>query len=157
MYANQSILDYTMIIEDPDGTVRQITPSEYEENIPPEKPYNLNGPVKGSPEETYTYSVETNDLNGNAVYYWFDWDDGKNSGWLGPYESGEVAETQYSWEYKGVYEIKVKAKDDFSLEGDWSDPLVVTIPRDKAINRPILNWLQSHPNLFPLLQKIINI
>jgi hypothetical protein len=28
-------------------------------------------------------------------------------------------------------------------------------PRNKAINKPILNWLQGHPNLFPLLQKLI--
>jgi len=43
-----------------------------------------------------------------------------------------------------------------SGESDWSDPLTVTIPRDKAINRPLLlQFLQSHLIMFPLLQKLI--
>jgi len=39
--------------------------------------------------------------------------------------------------------------------GDWGE-FEVTIPRDKEINKQFLNWLQSYPNLFPLLQKLIS-
>jgi hypothetical protein len=33
--------------------------------------------------------------------------------------------------------------------------VMLTTPRSKTINNPFLNWLQSHPFLFPLLQKLI--
>jgi len=39
---------------------------------------------------------------------------------------------------------------------DWSKrSKSVDIPIVETINRPFLNWLQSHPNLFPLLQKLL--
>ncbi|MCD6108537.1 MAG: hypothetical protein J7J89_03585, partial [Thermoplasmata archaeon] len=57
-----------------------------------------------------------------------DWGDGTNSGWLGPYNSGETVEASHSWSEKGEYSIKVKAKDINGLESEWSDPLVISMP-----------------------------
>lgn len=53
--------------------------------------------------------------------------DGTNSGWLGPYGSGETVCADHSWDMNGTYEIRVKAKDEDGLESPWSDPLVVLI------------------------------
>ena len=39
---------------------------------------------------------------------------------------------------------------------NYSIPVYLKTPRSKAINNPFLNWLQSHPNLFPLLQKLLH-
>ena len=36
-------------------------------------------------------------------------------------------------------------------------PITLITPRAKSINRPILNWLQSHPYMFPILQKLLNL
>jgi hypothetical protein len=33
--------------------------------------------------------------------------------------------------------------------------ILLTTPREKFLNRPIINFLQSHPDLFPFLQKLI--
>ena len=38
---------------------------------------------------------------------------------------------------------------------EWSDRVSVVMPRNKAINTPLLNFLQQHPNMFPLLQLLI--
>jgi hypothetical protein len=38
---------------------------------------------------------------------------------------------------------------------DCTTDLDKTMPRNKAINNPFLNWLQCHPSWFPLLQKLI--
>ena len=34
-------------------------------------------------------------------------------------------------------------------------PISLKTPRNKAISKPFLNWLQSPPNMFPLLQKLL--
>ncbi len=131
------------------------------ENSPPNKPVKPSGLISGKPGIEYNYKTNTIDLDGDQVYYNWSWDDGKFSGWLGPYDSGLNASGKHIWNKKGTYQIKVKAKDIYSIESDWSDPLTVTIKKskNKAINTPFLqffyNFLQSHPNLFPILQKII--
>jgi hypothetical protein len=81
--------------------------------------------------------------------------DGSNSGWLGSYPHGQQVNASHIWNKKGTYLIKVKTKDVLGKESDWSDPLSINMPRNKVINTPFLNYLQNHPNLFPILQKII--
>jgi hypothetical protein len=39
-----------------------------------------------------------------------------------------------SWTSKGTYEIKVKAQDEYGEESEWSDPLTVSMPRNKGIH-----------------------
>jgi hypothetical protein len=62
-----------------------------------------------------------------------------------------VAPNEVNTEFTG--DIKVVNSED-STDFDLV-PVLLKTPRDKAFNKPILNWLQSHPNLFPLLQKLI--
>ena len=50
---------------------------------------------------------------------------------------------------------KIKAMDTYGAESEWSDPLSVTMPRTRAITSPFLNFLQQHPNLFPILQILL--
>ena len=54
----------------------------------------------------------------------------------------------------GAYTITAKAQDTKGEIGPETKK-TVTIPRDKAINKPILQFLQCHPSLFPLLQKLM--
>ena len=104
-------------------------------NNPPDTPDSPSGPIKGKPGEEYIYTTTTNDLNNDQVYYLFDWGDGNDSSWLGPSNSGETYETTYSWNEQGSYEIKVKAMDEHGLESDWSDPLVVSMPKNNYFDR----------------------
>lgn len=88
-------------------------------NQPPTTPV-ISGPSSGFVNVEYTFTASSTDPDGDQVYYWFDWDDGTNSGWVGPYASGETASAKHTWATKGTYEIKVKAKDEHgseSLEG----------------------------------------
>jgi hypothetical protein len=121
----------------------------------PEKPLKPSGPSGGKCGELYTFSTSTVDIYGDDIFYRWDWGDGEFSDWLGPYESGETVESSHIWVNQGINAVKVKAKDVYGCTSDWSDPLIVTMPRDKNVNRPILNFFQSLPNLFPLLQKLI--
>ena len=125
-------------------------------NQPPNKPAKPSGPPRGNVGTSYTYSTSTTDPDTDNVYYWFDWGDGNNSGWVGPYASGAVGNASYIWASQGTYAIKVKAKDDpYGQESAFSDPLTVIMPRNRAINKPFLNLLKQYSNLFELFQWLL--
>jgi len=98
-------------------------------NSPPEKPSRPSGQTSGEAGVTYLYTTITTDLDGDQVYYKWDWGDGTASNWLGPYASGAEASASHSWS-KGSYSIKVKAKDVHDAESGWSDPLPISMPLD---------------------------
>ncbi len=97
-------------------------------NSPPDKPVKPSGPSSGSAGVSYSYSSHTIDADGDMVYYLFDWGDGSNSGWLGPYASGQEVNASHTWSEMGSYAIKVKAKDTVGAESEWSDTMAVSMP-----------------------------
>ena len=96
--------------------------------LPPAKP-SVEGPARGSINTEYTYNAVTTDPGDDSIYYLFDWGDNTTSGWLGPYSSGGICEAVHIWTEKGAYSIKVKAQDEDRLESEWSDPLLVAMPK----------------------------
>ena len=113
------------------------------------------GPGNGIVNVPLPYIARGYDPGGNYIWYWIDWDDGSNSGWVGPYLQGTpTIPILHIWTTPDTYTIKVKIKDVCAVESDWGT-LQVTIPRSKEISSPIMQFLQNHPNMFPLLQLII--
>jgi len=95
-------------------------------NEPPEIPSKPDGPTNGLTNIEYTFSTSTEDPEGDEVYYLFDWGDGSNSGWIGPYGSGTTVNASHIWTEVGDYEISVKAHDG-RRESNWSNPLTIQI------------------------------
>jgi C1A family cysteine protease len=127
-------------------------------NLPPTVP-TINGPNKGIPGNEYTYTLTSEDPDdAGELYYYVEWDDDTNSGWFGPFESGEPATVNHSWSSLGKYVVKAKAKDASDAESDWGT-LTITIPRSKVFSFSVtfLKFLQVHPYIFPLLQKILGL
>jgi len=126
------------------------------DNQPPSKPSVPSGDTSGTIGVEYPYSCNTSDVENDPIYYLFDWGDGNNSGWLGPYNSGETSEANYIWNVKGNYNIKVKAKDIYGVESSWSDPLPITMPYSY---NPLLQFLdllfQRFPHAFPILRHLL--
>lgn len=119
----------------------------------------INGPITGKPGEEYEYTFASKDPDGDDdVYYYVDWGDNTNSDWLGPFMSGEEVMLNHTWEKKGNYNIRAKAKDINDAEGDWGT-LEVTMPRNRAINTQLQqfkqNFILNHPNLLPILQRFL--
>jgi len=97
-------------------------------NQAPDIPDTPTGPTSGTIGTTYTYSTKTNDVDNDQVYYQWDWGDGTQSGWLGPFDAGVIATADHSWDDAGDYAIKVKAKDTIGDESSgWSQSLIVQI------------------------------
>ncbi|HEC89103.1 MAG TPA: PKD domain-containing protein, partial [Thermoplasmatales archaeon] len=110
----------------------------------PDKPDMPSGPQNGKPNKIYTYETTTVDPDGDEVYYLWDWGDGTNSGWIGPYKSGEVCQASHSWTKKGSYQVKVKAKDIYNLESEWSDPLPISMSKTSIYKNIISKLLQKY-------------
>lgn len=90
-------------------------------NEAPNQPSTPSGPTEGVVEEEYTFSTSATDPEGHNVSYGWDWDgDDEVDEWTEFYNSGITVETIHSWAEAGTYDIKVKAKDEYEAEGDWS-------------------------------------
>ena len=118
-------------------------------NNPPNKP-TITGPASGETNKSYTYSVSTIDLDGDQISYLIDWDDGTDSGWIGPYDSGQMGGASHIWATQGTYSIKVKAKDSNNVESEWSDPLLISMPKTKTISTPLIRFLEKHLHILDL-------
>lgn len=101
-------------------------------NDPPLTPDPPEGSSEGEPDIDYTFTANTTDPNGHQISYLFDWGDDSNSGWIGPFDSGEPGSASHSWDEGGIYEVTVKAKDEWDAESSFSEPLEVTI-REPAL------------------------
>ena len=113
-------------------------------NEAPNKPV-IDGKHVGKPGVPYEFTFTTIDPENHQLYYYVDWGDNSVQDWFGPFDSGENATASHSWS-QGNYEIRVKAKDEFGLESEWSDPLEVSMSRSRSID--IFN-----PWLFRLIQR----
>jgi hypothetical protein len=104
---------------------------------PPATPV-LTGPNSGVIDVMYTFNAVTTEPDGENVYYFFDWDDGSNSGWLGPYTQGQQIAAQKAWSAEGTYTVRVKAKDINQAQSGWSAPISMTILTDRPPNAPTM-------------------
>lgn len=101
------------------------------QNNPPKTPEKPNGPTEGQYEKSYEFSCQTTDQDIDELYYQWSWGDGETSDWLGPYSTSQLCTTSHTWEIKGSYLIKVKAKDEWGMETDWSEPLTIRMKKNK--------------------------
>jgi hypothetical protein len=121
----------------------------------PPNPPTINGPAEGKTWGATTYYFLAIDPDGDEVHYFIDWGDGTNSGWIGPYASGEQITKSHIWSTKGSYAIKAKAKDTYNHESDWTT-LTVTMPC--SYNIPLFQFwerlLERFPNALQVLRQL---
>jgi len=87
----------------------------------------ISGPTHGKPGVEYLFLTNTTDPDGDPLYFMWDWGDGSNSSWVGTYNSNETATISHKWVNKGNYLVRLKAKDIYEAESEWSEPLLVAI------------------------------
>ncbi len=96
-------------------------------NYSPEIPQIPSGLSDGEIGVEYLFTTNTTDPEGDDIYYLFNWGDGSISNWIGPYKSGEIVEAVHTWDNIGVYNVRVKAKDELHSESNWSEPNTINI------------------------------
>ena len=133
-------------------------------NEPPGPP-SVTGATNGNPRREYYYRFSAIDPDKNPVSFYVDWGDGTITDWSGGGEgrnkmdecaSGETVFIKHVYSRRGTYTIKAKARDGFGGESDWAT-LEVSMPKNKAINTPFINFLENHPNLFPILRQLLGL
>ena len=82
----------------------------------------MNGPTQGGNGIPFTYSVLASDPQGEQIYYKWNWGDGNETTWLGPFTSNVTTTETYSWARDGTYELRVKAMNTGGTESNWSTP-----------------------------------
>jgi len=126
------------------------------ENLPPNKPEKPVGAVLVNVNGIYHYKTKTTDPEGDQVYYKFDLGDGRH--WFkGEYDSGEEINVALYWTLPGSFKLKVRALDVKGHYGEWSDPLSVTVPKQKATNRLFQYLQERYPVIFSLINQILRI
>jgi hypothetical protein len=121
-------------------------------------PPTITGPATGQRGATYTYHFTAVDPEGSHVYYFIDWGDKTPSGWHGPFPSGEEINVSHSWNKRGTFTIKAKAKDYADFESDWGT-LQVHMPLSyEPPHLRFLDWLfERFPNTFPILRYLFGL
>ena len=128
------------------------------DSLAPVKPDAPEGSTSGGAGVEYTYTASTTDPDEDDIYYLFDWGDGTYSEWIGPKKSGQTANASHKWIEQKNYEIRVKAKDNHGVQSEWSDPLPISMPKNKQLNElPFFNFLQKFPQLLPIIRAVLGI
>jgi hypothetical protein len=124
------------------------------DNDPPEI-IDLYGPTEGRVGEEYTFCVTAVDPDFDIIYVHWDWDDGTETDWLGPYGSGDEICENHSWDSKRGYKIEVRVKDVHGAEAKAN--LDIKIPRTKILqNNLFYNFLKNILNSFPIIKMLIH-
>jgi len=111
-------------------------------NLPPDTP-TIHGSSQGSVGEYIDFNFEASDPDNDDIYYYVDWGDQTNTGWIGPFNSGDEVTRNHKWDQAGVYNIKAKAKDTSDAESSWSSPFSVNIDEDFNLESTFLLGLIS--------------
>jgi hypothetical protein len=110
-------------------------------NVAPDVP-NLSGPTQGDINISYKFSSSTNDTNDDFVFLFFCWGDGNYSEWIGQGSQGISNYASHTWSKQGGYFVKVKARDIFNIESNWSEPILF---RTENLT-PIFNSVSDTPD-----------
>jgi outer membrane protein assembly factor BamB len=115
------------------------------------------GPDEGKTGVKYKFSFSSTSPVGKKLFYFVDWGDKDVSGWIGPYDSGELVLLNHSiveWNpSKKVYNIRVKVKDEDDRWGPWGYH-DFNIPRTLVTHSSV--WLRFL-DIFPILERILGL
>ncbi|MBN1280772.1 MAG: hypothetical protein JXA00_03900 [Candidatus Thermoplasmatota archaeon] len=116
---------------------------------------SITGPSQGKVNVEYDYTVVATDAQDDAVFYYIDWGDTTNSGWLGPYDAGASIAVSHTFTKKGTYTITAMARDVYHAEGPWGS-LDVTMPH-RVVSRVTERFSSHHPHMFFLFQQLLRL
>lgn len=148
IYGDPELILYSPEWSSPNPIDSVITGSNNQQPLAP----TISGPSTGKPDTEYTFSFVTTDPNDDNIYYYVDWGDGNTEDWDGPYNSGDGSSAIHSWSSKGVYTIKVKARDTYGAEGPWGTHEINVV---KARAYTITQFLERILEPFPILKLIL--
>lgn len=117
----------------------------------------IDGPLEGNAGEEYEYTFSATHPEDGDVLLFIDWGDNSSSGWIGPYNSGQEIIEGHTWDERGTYIIRAKAKDNNGLESNWGT-LEVVMPVKQQVTNTLLQMIWGlFPNVFPILRLLFRL
>ncbi len=102
---------------------------------------SITGPTKVIKNEITEYIFTlTNDYENN-VWFYVDWDDDTNTGWMGPYPTPNEIILNHSWSKRGCYIITAEIKDPYS--NGKGDELSIQVPLIRILDYNIIHFLKG--------------
>jgi len=95
-------------------------------NRAPLTPSGVSGARTVRPNEDSTFAAATTDPEQDLITYVFDWGDGTSTTAPG-YASGDSVRMLHAWADTGLFAVRVKARDQYAHESDWSPSHEVTV------------------------------
>jgi PKD repeat protein len=149
-YNESGTYDITLTTTDNEGYKGNLTKTiDAVKNYPPDTP-SIDGPSSGGWGKPYHFTFQSSDNEGSDVWYYVDWGDGKDTGWMGPYVSGEEITDSHTWTEQETFTIRCKAKDMYNVHSDWAE-FEITIPR---VGTSSYHWLWER---FPMLERLLSL
>ncbi len=100
---------------------------------PPNTPSAPSGPSQIKEGESACFTTSATNPEGNNLFYMFSWGDGTTSDWVGEYTPGNSCTLCHTYNEKGDYSVRAKAKDAVTgLESGWSPPSSLTVPKSTS-------------------------
>jgi hypothetical protein len=96
----------------------------------------ITGPIKGKTGVALNFNFTAIDPEDDQIYYFIDWGDDENTGWIGPYNSGEQISKSHTWLTMNNFTVRAKAMDTYYHESNWST-ININIPKI-YIYKPII-------------------
>jgi hypothetical protein len=116
----------------------------------------INGQKWGFGGVDYEFTFISTDADGHDIYYRINWDDENDTGYIGPYCTGETLTLSHSWKQKGEYFIKAWAKDTLDGESQQSSYKIVILTNKNKEKSIIFNVILEHLiKNFPLLNHML--
>ncbi len=113
------------------------------ENHNPDIP-KIDGPKTGRTGKSYKYTFYATDQDMDNLYYYIEWDDGTNTGWIGPYEHNNNVSVNHVWSNRGTYTIRCKVKDTYEEESEWGT-LEISMPKNRiTFGLGFFQWIFNH-------------
>jgi hypothetical protein len=130
--ADPNLLVIATVFSKETGFADATAVSRLVEGDQPIKPNNPDGPSYVEMGVEYGYTTLSSDPDGEKVRYGVDWEgDYFIDEWTDFYESGEEVTITHVWNEKGRYNVRIKAMDETNLQSFWSEPLTVSLPKNK--------------------------
>ena len=87
---------------------------------------SLLAPTMAQRGDSIRVRVSSFDKDADSLYFFIEWGDGNQSGWVGPVQSASDYELYHAYSDTGVFAVLAKAKDELRETG-WSDTSLIHV------------------------------